>query len=153
VAPARQPGSEIVRLFDDFAPPLWHRRFAFAFTRRMPRAVSTDDGKICRRILPILRVWKTRPSSIREPRKYGDAWATEAPRHRRLPAGIPGQPFWGASRLRVFIDFDYPATFAGKLARSAIWPDLRLLARQPDCQFPSLPRYNVEQSSSASPTG
>lgn len=79
--------------------------------------------------------------------------ATEAPRHRRLPAGIRGQPFWGASRLRVFIDFDYPATFAGKLARSAIWPDLRLSARQPDCQFPALPRYNVEQSSSASPTG
>lgn len=29
----------------------------------MPLAVSTDDGKFCRRILPILRVWKTRPSA------------------------------------------------------------------------------------------
>lgn len=29
--------SEIDRLFDDFAPTLWHRPFASAFMRRMPR--------------------------------------------------------------------------------------------------------------------
>ncbi len=108
-----------------------------------------DDGKILSAHPPYLACLGGQ--SIHEPvsmRRVGDRT-----RHRRLPAGVRGQPFWGASRLRVFIDFDYPATFAGKLAQSAICPDLRSLGRQPDCQFPALPRYNVEQSSSASSTG
>lgn len=51
------------------------------------------------------------------------------------------------------IDFDYPATFAGKLAQPLHGEIYASFARQPDCQFPALPRYNVEQSSSASPPG
>ena len=108
-----------------------------------------DDGKILSAHPPYLACLGGQ--SIHEPRKYETRGRQNS---SPAPTGWGSRSaLLGASRLRVFIDFDYPATFAGKLAQSAICPDLRSLGRQPDCQFPALPRYNVEQSSSASSTG